>query len=304
MPYRRLPVLLAALLLVGVAPGCRGDDGGDGGGGAGGGGMGGDGGVSPHPGEVWVMTWNLQLFPKTAATPMRVVQILGETPADLVAVQEIDDSAAFMALDEALPEYTALMAGDPFSDTRVGLLYRHGTISIDRVETIFIDDDYAFPLPPLLVHATAQEIDFTVVVLHLKALGDFESEMRRKDAVIKLDAWMSMTLAGGGEQDIVMLGDWNDRLVDPPADNVFAPMLAKPSVYTFLTLPLAEREDQDGGTYIPFESFIDHVLITEDLKAELGSGGSQVLKIDASDAQYESAVSDHRPVLTRFIPAP
>jgi endonuclease/exonuclease/phosphatase family metal-dependent hydrolase len=259
----------------------------------------------PHPGEIVLMTWNLQTFPKAPSTAARVQQLLRQYGPDLVAVQEIDDVPAFEALDAAMPEYRGLLANDAFGDIRVGFLVREGAVEIDRTETLFASDDYAFPRPPLLVHAKVEGIDFTAVALHLKATGTDDSQARRAEAIGKLDAWAQGELAlAGAERELVLLGDWNDKLTDPPADNVFAAMLARPESYTFLTLPLAEQEDQQGGTYIPSESFIDHVMITNDLLADYHDATVQVLRLDDADAQYHPSISDHRPVLVRFRPVP
>jgi endonuclease/exonuclease/phosphatase family metal-dependent hydrolase len=253
----------------------------------------------PHPGEVWAMTWNLQLFPKTEESAARVAAVLAELPVDVLAVQEIDDVAAWNALDEALPDYTGVLASDALAETRVGLLYRQAQVRVDDVQTLFTSDDYAFPRPPLVVHASAQGMDFTFVVLHLKALGDEDSEARRRDAIGKLDTWMAQQLAAGEDADLVVLGDWNDELGKPASDNVFTVLLDQPAKYRFLTAPL---EAADGSTYIPRPGFLDHILITADALGEWGDGATEVLHLDEGDEDYVDRVSDHRPVLTKFRP--
>jgi len=182
-------------------------------------------------------------------------------------------------------------------------LYRQSTVQLDSVETLFSNDSYAFPRPPLKVHVTCQGVDFTVVVVHLKALGDADSQARRADAVVKLRAWLDAERARpGADQDIVVMGDWNDELTDVPPDNIFQPLLDDPTDYRFLTLPLAEMASSSGGTYIPFNSFIDQVMMTSDAESEYGAGETLVLKLDQGDSSYESMVSDHRPVLVKFKP--
>jgi endonuclease/exonuclease/phosphatase family metal-dependent hydrolase len=256
-----------------------------------------------HPGEVWLMTWNLQLFPKSSATSGKVEQILRDRPLDLIAVQEIDDVAAWDDLDRALGDYEGRLASDAAADTRVGLLFRPSTVTLDRVETLFPGDDYAFPRPPLLVDAQCQGIDFTVVVLHLKATSQNDSAARRRAAVEKLDAWVESEVAAGRDEDIVILGDWNDALLDPPAENVFQKMLDRPERYRFLTKPLEAVAKSQGGSYIPVGSFIDQVMITTAMNPDYGDAGETLLlKLDAQDPHYVSHVSDHRPVLVKLKP--
>ena len=69
-------------------------------------------------------------------------------------------------------------------------------------------------------------------------------------------------------------------------------------------MPLAQQEAQKGGTYIPLESFIDHVMMTNDLLADYHAGTVQVLRLDDADPQYVPSISDHRPVLVHFRPVP
>jgi endonuclease/exonuclease/phosphatase family metal-dependent hydrolase len=255
----------------------------------------------PHPGELWVMAWNLQTFPKAVATVARVAQVVDGLGADVIGVEEIDDLAAFASLDTLLPDYLGLTATNGDGYSRVGLLYRGDTVSIDGVETLFLGDGEAFPRPPLAAHVVGQGVDVTVIVVHLKALGDATSEARRKDAVIKLDAWIQAQQAAAPERRYLIMGDWNDQVTDVAPDNVFQPMLDHPERYDVLTLPLAQAGD---SSYIPIPGVIDHMVLTENALGEWGAGDTQVLHLDATDAQYESIISDHRPVLTRFRPAP
>jgi endonuclease/exonuclease/phosphatase family metal-dependent hydrolase len=255
----------------------------------------------PHPGELWVMAWNIQTFPKAVATVARVAQVMEGLPVDVVGVEEIDDLDAFAALDDMLPDYTGLTASNGDGYSRVGLFYRGATVHVDGVETLFLGDGNAFPRPPLAVHVVGQGVDVTVVVVHLKALGDVTSEARRKDAVMKLDAWMQAQLAASPGKRYLVMGDWNDEVTDAPPDNVFQPLLDRPDLYDVLTLPLAEMPAE--STYIPIPSFIDHMVLTKNALPEWGAGETEVMHLDAADSQYQMIISDHRPVMTKFRPA-
>jgi len=251
-----------------------------------------------HPGEVWVMAWNLQTFPKAVSTVARVGQVLASMPVDVVGVEEIQDLDAFAQLDTRLADFQGVLASNGDGYSRVGLLYRSSTVSVDGVETLFLGDGQAFPRPPLAAHVHGQGVDLTLVVVHLKAQSDAASQARRKAAVGKLDTWMK---ARAGER-ILVVGDWNDEVTDPAADNVFQALLDQPDTYTVLTLPLAQMPGE--STYIPIPGFIDHMVLTHNALGEWGAGSTEVLHLDASDPQYESILSDHRPVLTRFHPPP
>jgi endonuclease/exonuclease/phosphatase family metal-dependent hydrolase len=262
----------------------------------------GAGGSTPSIPEASIVTWNLEQFPKTTETVARVVQHVETLAPTVMAVQEIASEAGFAELDEALADYESLLNDDPEAFIRVGLLYRSDVVTVSDVETLFPDQWLQFPRPPLkarLTVATDPPFDFVIVVVHLKAQLDAESEERRRQACVILSQWLDGQLANGSEQDFMIVGDFNDKITDPPEWNVFTSFLDAPDTFQFLTMPAAQAGDY---TYIPFESFIDHILVTTDALAEYGSGETVVLPLDRQEADYRTVISDHRPVIARFRP--
>jgi endonuclease/exonuclease/phosphatase family metal-dependent hydrolase len=247
------------------------------------------------------MAWNIETIPKAVSTVARVAQVVDRLDADVIGVEEIDDLDAFASLDTLLPDYQGLTASNGDGYSRVGLLYRGDTVRVDGVQTLFLGDGQAFPRPPLAAHVVGQGVDVTVIVVHLKALGDDASEARRKDAVIKLDAWVQAQQAASPARRYLIMGDWNDQVTDAAPDNVFQPMLDQPERYDVLTLALAQAGD---SSYIPVPGVIDHMVLTDNARGVWGAGETEVLHLDATDTQYETIISDHRPVLTKFRPAP
>ena len=132
--------------------------------------------------------------------------------------------------------------------------------------------------------------------MHLKAFVDKESEERRREACKKLKDYIDTYLLTGVEKDIIILGDFNDELEDPPQDNVFQNFLSDSLNYEFL-----ELSNVAVATYIGnFESSIDHILITNNVRNEYNKGLTHVLKIDQDFSKYIDYISDHRPVLAQF----
>lgn len=249
-----------------------------------------------------LMTWNLQTFPLSTSTANLVAAVIEKELPDVVAVQEVSDAAAFRALPEVLPAgYAAEVANDTATLT-LGLLYRKDRVSVGAPEQLFTDDSYAFPRPPFKVKVIAGGVgdgsfDFVLVNVHLKAQLDAESVARRKAACVALDAWIEDQQAASSETDFVMLGDFNDELTDAPAYNVFEPFLNDPASYRFLTLEAAQAGEH---TYLPFQSMIDHVLVTADVLPEYGAGTTDVMELEQSVSGYQSNVSDHRPVIVEL----
>lgn len=263
-----------------------------------------DAGIITGPTPVTIWSWNIEQFPKTSATPGRVRTILEDLEPDLVGVQEITDPADFIALDDLLTDYEGIQVSDPGNSLRVGLLYRPERIRIVDSFELFENDSFAFPRPLLwadvevLNDAGQVVFDFEFLVLHLKARGDNESRERREAACARIEEWIRSRVSFRDEKDYVVVGDWNDSLTDIPDLNVFIPFYEPAGQYSFLTQSLAEG---GASTFIPFESMIDHIMVTNDALEEYGAGATRVVQADFMYSSYESQVSDHRPVQSRFV---
>ncbi len=246
-----------------------------------------------------VMTWNLEHFPKTAATEDAVVELLGALAPDLVGVQEVESTTALQHVVDALPGYARVLGKR--ADTRVALLYREAAFELRGVEQLFTDDGSAFPRPPLAVtmvpRGAVDPHEVVFVVVHLKALSGASNEARRRDAVTKLRAWIDQRRAL--TPDIVVLGDWNDRIEEGPDTNVFGPLLDAGARVEFLT---AEAAQTGAYSYVPFRSLIDHIAVTEEALEDLRDPELEVLPLEQTwgGGDYVDEVTDHRPVRARF----
>ncbi len=258
-------------------------------------------------GTLVVGTWNVEQFPEASSTVRDVAAAIEDMGLDVVAMQEVADTAGFDALVAALPGWDGVVAAQGDGWIRNALLWRTSKVTARDFELLFPTDPSAFPRPPLKARLVAGDgaggvFDFVIVVVHLKALGDVESRGRRRVAVEALHSWVAAQVAAGPEDDFIVLGDWNDELTDAPAENVFMPFLNEPRAFTFLTLPL---EQAGGSCYVPFDSFIAHVLLTNGALDEYGAtGDTRVEPLDDVLPRYESTISDHRPVVATFRGSP
>jgi endonuclease/exonuclease/phosphatase family metal-dependent hydrolase len=249
-----------------------------------------------------IATWNIEHFPKDRSyTLPYLTRIIRNIDIDLIAIQEIDEMGLFLRLIDSLDAYQGYVSSLPGYGQRLGIIYKSDIISISDPKQLFIDDDWAFPRPPLVSFVTVKNenytiFDFILIVLHLKAFVETESKSRRSEACEKLKYYIDTYLLSGAEKDIIILGDLNDELDDPPQENVFKVFLDDSLNYQFLTLPLAAEPTLIGE----FESSIDHLLITDGVRDEYDEGFTQVLKIDEEFSSYCDIISDHRPVLTQF----
>ena len=261
--------------------------------------------VFGSPNTFEIASWNIEQFPKSNQTVSDVAEIIRDLDIDLFAVQEIGSQSAFNSVTNQLKDYAGFLAN--FSgNLRTGIFYRSSLISIISDTLLFQSDSYNFPRPPLMLflraHQGTQSIDFYLIVVHLKAYGDPESENRRRVAVREMEQFIGNRVQQGGDPDYIIAGDWNDELQDDSTDNVFNPFLNHPMQYVFLTLPFAGSQTEYSYIGGNFKSLIDHIMITSSIQATYSNIETQIIKIDQVFSQYEVEVSDHRPVAAR-IPA-
>lgn len=252
-------------------------------------------------GGLSIASWNLETFPRHADTVEAVAGIVEAQELDLVGIQEITDREAFDRLDAALPDHEAVISFSGWQ--RVGFLYRADRLEVSDIDLLWNDrgDWYAFPRPALTAEITVRDelgevaFDFAFVVVHLKAMVDEESRLRRAAAIQRLSGWMRERALT--EPEIVVVGDFNDELLDPPSDNVYGPLLEEPEEVSFLTLP---NERAGDYSYLSFRKMIDHVLVSAGARAWYGEGATEVLRLDQQVQGYRERVSDHLPVVSRF----
>lgn len=251
-------------------------------------------------------TWNIENFPKSGSSTIENVKtIIRQIDVDLIAVQEITSIASFNQMVNDLDGWRGVLSSDTYSSgnyQKTGILYKSTFISVSNIRNIFEDDGYSFPRPPLAAFVEIKDMrgtpfDFNIIVLHLKASGGETNEARRRSACEKLQNYIAQELTAGADPDFIVMGDWNDELDDPAAVNSFNSFLNLPDLYSFLTSAVLGKASYISTRY---NSLIDHILITRDVKAEFGTGQTQVLYLDNEFNQYPSTVSDHRPVAARF----
>ena len=287
----------------GGAGGDQGDDSG-----AGGDGTGDDGG-DPVGGEVDpigsdaavdIAAWNIENFPADANTPAVVAALITSLGLDLVAVEEIADEDAFDELLALLPGYQSLLSVHEYSPgeyQKVGYIYRSDVVELDPQDLLFQDDTFQFPRPPFQVGVTVPDaaggvVEFTAIVLHLKAGTATEDRHRRHDAMITLEQHVR-ELVDGGADKVIVLGDYNEILTSEAGRDVFAPFLSATDRYTVQTDDLAQS---GAATFVPTGRMLDHIVTTSGFTADVSESGPLIPPLDVEVPDYVDRVSDHLPV--------
>lgn len=251
-------------------------------------------------GAIDVATWNIENFPKGVSTIAFVADLVASMDLDLIALQEIEDVAAFEELDARLLEYEGLLSTHTYGNgsyQKVGFLYRTGLVTLREPTLLFTEMGYELPRPPLEVRVHVDDgvhptFDMVAIVLHLKAGFDDEDRARRDAAIRALEAHVAALVAAGDDR-VMVLGDYNEILTSSAGRATMAPWLDAPAAYQVHTDELAQL---GGFSFIPFQTVLDHIVTTSGLSDQLAGNSAAIPRLDQQTFNYESAVSDHLPV--------
>lgn len=258
-----------------------------------------------------VVSWNIEMFPiMRSRTISAVKRIILALDADIYAVEEITSDNDFQTLIDSLNAADSLVqySGrlNPLAPSlKTGIIYKSGLIEVLSDTQLVAGDNRYAQRPPLIFYLRAsrngRSFDFSLMVVHLKAFGDADSEDRRRRAVQSIEQFVNDQLSDPEkDHDFIIAGDWNDLLNDDPAHNIFLPFLNNPQQYRFLTAQFAGSPTEFTFIGGSFNSLIDHIMITSSVDGAFPSITTRILKIDQEFTPYLNEVSDHRPVAAKF----
>ena len=232
-------------------------------------------------------------------TPSTVADLITSLDLDVVVVEEIANDAAWDELLLRLRDHDGILSTHqytPDSYQKIGVIYRTALVTAGPPELLFTQDGYAFPRPALAVTLTIDGNTIEVIGVHLKAGGDGgEDAERRRLAVVQLDTFLRAQIDGGGESEVIVLGDYNQRVTSDVSRAVLAPLLTAPDRYTVRTEPRAVAGD---FTYLGFGgTFIDHITTTTALDVRWAAAQIKAPRLDTMVSNYEFLVSDHLPAI-------
>ncbi len=227
---------------------------------------------------------------------LQIREVLGRP--DIVAVQEVDnlsvlsDLADRLGADEAGLRYRAyLVEGNDPSGIDVGYLVRD-TVTVGDIEQIgknavfSWDGSRLHDRPPLVLEASGDGLDITVVVVHLKSLGGVDDpgssgervRQKRFEQAEWLALWLQDRQSDAPDDKLVVVGDFNafeftDGFVDvvgqitgtPDPNGALLPaseLVDPPLEATVVGLP---PEARYSYVYRGSAEVLDHVLVNRNL---------------------------------------
>ena len=263
--------------------------------------------VDSNPGNVVIGTFNVEWLgdgvrdrvKRTEKDYSNISKIIKKTGADIMALQEVENSKAMKRLLKYLPGYKFYISNSG-SAQKLAVVYKN-TVKMD------LKGDYN-PLivkkrrtrPGLLFDAKKGNFDFKVMVVHFKSTSHWDNtpekraisvDLRRQQAE-KVADWVNWTLKNRKEEDLIVVGDFNDT-PQRKKEATLTPM-EKRAGLIFLTRDMKSCK---------FSSWfaIDHIAVTKSASLRFTSTMPQVLDVHTLFSKAEAEkISDHCPIYAEF----
>jgi len=261
---------------------------------------------------VKIVTWNLKQFPLTNSTISELQYQIPQLNADIIAIQEITNTNYFDQLGIYLNDYSVLASehyiydesnndDDNYYNPILGYIYNNDRVTVNDSYEIFENDSRLFPREPFIVDITWNNHDFIIINNHLKAGGDnsidewdaWDQEVRRRDA---LNALHSYIVEHFNNENVILLGDFNDQFHESIETNVFTAFISDDN---FVFADLEMSLNSDDFSYPSWKSHLDHIIVNQNLIETFGNplSGCYTIKYDKIISNYFRDISDHRPVI-------
>ena len=254
-----------------------------------------------------IMTWNIEWFPKNGEITVEyVTQIIDVLDMDIIAIQELDDTALFTQMLDNLIEYEGYFESSWFAG--LAYIYKTEMIEINDIYEIYTTSPYWSPFPrsPMVMDVDFMDENYIIINNHFKCCGDGnlnlndegDEETRRYIASNLLKEYIDDNFPN---TNVIVLGDLNDELTDNPNNNVFQMIIDDSENYFFADIEIAEGSSSEWS-FPNWPSHLDHILITNELFDMLDY--IETIRIDdfmdGGFSEYDQNISDHRPVALKL----
>ena len=253
-----------------------------------------------------IITWNVENFPKQDNMTLDyLAELINSLNVDIIAMQEIGSESDFLNLINKLEGWEGKRTNSTY-----GLAYLYKSeLAINNLSQITELNNYNLSRTPYMLELIWHEQNIYIINNHYKCCGNGtieniynDEEYRRQQACIMTKNYIDMFLEN---ESVILLGDFNDELIDPESSNVFDIFIKDDGNYQFVDMGIANGSSTNWS-YPSWPSHLDHILITNELFDEFENEGSSVQTIrleeyfDNGWTEYDKYVSDHRPVGLRL----
>jgi endonuclease/exonuclease/phosphatase family metal-dependent hydrolase len=158
----------------------------------------------------------------------------------------------------------------------------------------------AFPRKPLFAKCTVENeggnnVEFIMIVVHLKAFGDAESRSRRRLSSRMLTEIIE-DIRERENLPVVLGGDFNERW----DTDVLRALKTSPDLFGLT----ADDATNNAISYVgsSHRSLIDHIVVSGDIQfGDIFGDDAAIVRLDGSVRDFSDKVSDHVPLVFRMI---
>lgn len=266
--------------------------------------------------------WNIEHFNNRVndVKMKEVSKVIANLSMDALGLVEVEKDA-LDRLVASLKNYGATMNYvyfDAHGAQDLSILYDVNTTKVDlrtdinsKYKTLLSkttsSGKSAFPekREPLFAKCSVKEnnkdVEFLMIVVHLKAMVDPISTERRKLATNMLSIIIEDLRKNQEFKDIpiVLGGDFNDKITSNSLLDIADSK----------DLIVMTKDDEDSGhlSYVksPFFSLIDHILVSKDINiGKISNDDIAIVRLDKSLPNFIRNVSDHVPLVMRIMYKP
>ena len=242
--------------------------------------------VAPvDPPDLELATWNIRILSDGSrdATELALIAPIIDR-YDLIAVQEVRDTAVLDRLLALLPGWNYIVSGAVGNTVteRYAYFYREDFVTVLGTPHIFNDVGDDFLREPFVAHFRAGAFDFTLVTIHV-IYGSSVTE-RRAEVLLLDELVASVDSYNGNENDVILLGDFN-----LPADDSAWQMINHAAVVGSNVMTTITDTSSYDNIWIDASDTGEFLSLIEIYRFDEVVFGND-------DDAASLAVSDHRPV--------
>lgn len=244
-----------------------------------------------------IITWNIENYPKQNALTTEYVSnfINSLNDVDVIALQEITNQESFFNIIPLLFDngWEGFRSENTNNQELSFLINTEHLNILSQPYEILSDEEYYFAYrAPYVIDIEFNNQIFHIVNVHLKCCDG--SEQRRAISSQYLKEYIDQNLSS---DNVIVLGDFNDDITEPAAQNVFINFLNDTENYRFADLDIAEGTS-NNWSFPNWPSHLDHILISNEVFGY--QLNTETIKLDnymiGGWGRYDSYISDHRPV--------
>jgi hypothetical protein len=181
-----------------------------------------------------IACWNLEWFPKDSHTITMVADLITSLELDVVIVEEVASVAAWDELVARLPLHEGVLSTHRYTPTE----YQKIGFSTAPIWSPWASPSCCSPARAS-TSCGADEAAPTAAASASTPSGCTKAGTAPEDAgaprpaMVTLERYVRAQVDGGGEDEVVVLGDYNEVLTTASGQAVMAPMLSAPDRYRF-----------------------------------------------------------------------